>query len=149
MHVGRLIGLLAGGSLVLSVFAGSAQAKTGALTIDLWSTRADLVSGGEALTSVTLPANTSPSSVTVTLNGTDITSEFALRPNGLFEGVVTGLVPGSNTLKATAPGAQGSTIKIINHQQSGPVVSGPQAQPWTCNSGATDAGCDMPPTYTY
>ena len=39
------------------------------LQIDVLSTRADLVSGGQALTSIELPAGTDPASVAVGLNG--------------------------------------------------------------------------------
>lgn len=149
MHQRRLIGLLATACAVFVSFGASAQAQTPALQLNVLSTRADLISGGDALTSITLPAGTKASSVTVTLNGSEITNQFAERPNGLFEGLVTGLVLGKNTLEASAPGVEHASMTLIDHPQSGPVFSGPEVQPWTCNSGATDAGCDMPPTYSY
>lgn len=126
-----------------------AQGSEPALQLNVLSARADLISGGEALTTVTLPSGIAPSSVSVVLNGTSVTSELALRQNGSFEGLVTGLTLGTNTLEATAPGASASRMTLIDHPQSGPLFTGPQVQPWTFNSGATDAGCDTAPTYTY
>ncbi|MCW2936584.1 MAG: hypothetical protein JWM19_7546 [Actinomycetia bacterium] len=129
--------------------AGPTAAAAAPVTIHVLSTRADLVSGGDALVSITLPAGTNASGVAVTLNGEDISSEFAVRPNSLFEGLVTGLQLGSNSLVATLPSGSGAKLAITNHPQSGPVFSGPEVQPWTCNTGATDVGCDMPATYAY
>src|SRR5579864_3983530 len=59
--------------------------------IEVLSTRADLVSGGVALVAVTLPAGVTPASAHVTVNGSDATSAFALRSNGRFEGLLSGL----------------------------------------------------------
>jgi hypothetical protein len=134
---------------LLVVCAGGARAA-GSLSVRVLSDRANLVSGGEVLSTVNLPRGVSPASVTVTLNGTPVTSDFALRPNGSFEGLVTGLQPGSNVLSAQAPGVTGGQITIIDHAIGGPVLAGPQVQPWVCkNAGATDAQCDAPTTYSY
>src|SRR5882757_8078960 len=84
--------------------AGSAQAA-GVLKLTIPSDRADLISGGETLAAVSLPRSVNPSSVTVTLNGSNVSSAFAMRPNGSFEGLVSGLTPASNILRAEAPGA--------------------------------------------
>jgi hypothetical protein len=130
--------------------AGSSARAAGGLSVHVLSDRADLISGGEALTAVTLPHGVKPASVTVTLNGAPVTGEFAMRPNGSFEGLVTGLQPGSNVLSAQAPGAASAQATIIDHAIGGPVIAGPQVQPWVCgNAGATDARCDAPTTYSY
>jgi hypothetical protein len=119
------------------------------LRIEVLSTRANLVSGGVALTQVQLPAGTDPSTVTVGLNGSNVTNQFAQRPNGAFEGLLSGLVVGSNTVTASLPNGTSTQATIINHPSGGPIFSGPQVQPWVCQSGATDAQCDAPATYTY
>jgi len=113
------------------------------------SNRADLVSGGDALVQVVLPAQVDPSTVRVSLNGTDITSEFAVRPNGAFEGVVTGLAVGDNDLAATMQRAPTVHLTVTNHPSGGPVFAGPQVQPWVCETVAgfpapTDPQCDGP-----
>jgi hypothetical protein len=129
--------------------AGSAQAA-GVLKLTIPSDRADLISGGETLAAVSLPRSVNPSSVTVTLNGSNVSSAFAMRPNGSFEGLVSGLTPARNVLRAEAPGATAAQITLQDHPIGGPVVSGPQIQPWLCNNAnATDAQCDAPTTYSY
>jgi hypothetical protein len=134
---------------LLGVGAGSAQAA-GGMAVKILSNRADLISGGDALVAVALPRGTDPNSVKVSVGGLDVTSEFAMRPNGSYEGFVTGLQPGSNVLRAEAPGGLSSQVTIVDHANGGPVFSGPQVQPWVCqNAGAVDAQCDAPTTYTY
>jgi len=133
-----------------AVAAGSASASAApGVQINVLSTRADLVSDGQALTSISLPTGTDPSTVTVTLNGTNVTSQFAERANGEFEGLLTGLVDGSNTVEGALPDGASASSMIINHPIGGPMFSGPQVQPWVCQSGATDAQCDAPTTYAY
>src|SRR4051812_48620503 len=76
------------------------------LRIRVLSNRADLVSGGDALVRVDLPRGTHPSAVRVTLNDKDVTKSFAVRSDGAYEGVVTGLRRGANNLIArTTAGA--------------------------------------------
>jgi hypothetical protein len=118
------------------------------------SNRADLVSGGDALVQVVLPARIDPSTVQVSLNGTDVTSAFAVRPNGDYEGVVTGFADGANDLMATMK--KGPTVHLIvtNHPSGGPVFAGPQVQPWVCEPvagfpAATNAQCDGPAVFSF
>lgn len=122
---------------------GVASRGAGAPEIKVLSNRADLISGGDALVEVV------PSATKVELNGKDITSAFALRPNGRYMGLVTGLALGPNVLTAQIPGGGGQRITITNHPTGGPVFSGPQIQPWYCLAGAEDAQCNRPTTFTY
>src|ERR1700680_67036 len=93
--------VLAGPVAVAALLAfGSSSALAGGLSVRVLSDRPNLISGGEALSTVALPHGVNPATVTVTLNGTSVTSEFAMRPNGSFEGLVTGLQPGGNVLRA-------------------------------------------------
>lgn len=71
--------------------------------IEILSTRADLVSGGEALTQIILPPGAKPSRVKVTLGSRNVTGEFAVRSNHEFEGLLTGLSNGANLLTARLP----------------------------------------------
>jgi len=102
--------------------------------IKVLGNRADLVSGGDALVEVVLPAKAqvSFSDIRVTLNGSDVTSAFAVRPNGRYIGLVTGLAIGKNQLAAIGPYGRGERLTITNHPIGGPVISGAQVQPWTC-----------------
>ena len=138
------------------------------VTIRVLSNRADLISGGEALVGVFLPAGVDPATVTVTLDGRDVTRDFEPgRLAGLMQGVpahnlpgldpsanaliglVSGLTVGPNLLTAELPDGYGAHIAITNQPAGGPVFSGPQVQPWTCNAGASDKQCERKPSYQY
>ena len=82
------------------------EAAQEALRIAVLSNRADLISGGDALVEVVLPGEVAPRSVRVTLNGHDVTSAFAVRPDGRFSGLLTGLAEGSNDVQAVPSGLQ-------------------------------------------
>ncbi len=125
-----------------------ATASTRPLPITVVSTRADLVSGGDALLRVSLPRGVRPSAVRVRLNGRDVTSRFARRPDGTYAGLLRGLRIGANTVRATAPGRSGSRT-IVNHPQGGPIFAGPQLGPYQCQEGAVDAQCNQPVTYSF
>jgi Tannase-like family of unknown function (DUF6351) len=124
------------------------------LAIKVLSNRADLVSGGDALVEITSGSAT-PAAVTVTLDGTDITSSFAKRSNGRFMGVVTGLSEGPNELVATSPSGRGARLTITNHPIEGPIFSGPHLQPWVCTTASnglgepTDEHCNAPTKIEY
>jgi hypothetical protein len=149
---GRLVGRGAralGAFLVIGALAATVAQAGPAPTINVLSNRADVISGGDALVAVNLPAGTDVTKVSVTLNGHDVTGQFALRPDGRYEGVVTGLNNGPNILAAKAPGAPGAQITITNHPTGGPVFTGPQVQPWVCQNGSADPQCNAPTTYSY
>lgn len=116
--------------------SGSAVSSTnhagGVGEITIVSNRADLISGGDVLVSVDLRA--SPRAVKVQLNGRNISEAFAVRPNGRFEGLVTGLVGGTNVLRVRPGNGVGRWIEITNHPIGGPVFSGSQLRPWLCRT---------------
>lgn len=124
---------------------GSAEAAT----ILVLSNRPDLISGADALVEVVLPAGIDERRVSMALDGSDITDQFAKRPNGRYVGTVTGLKEGPNVLSARLPGGKRLNVTITNHPIGGPIFSGPQLQPWPCLEGALDAQCSRPVTYRY
>src|SRR5437764_1219991 len=159
-------------SLTTSALAASPE-------IIVLSNRADLISGGDALVQINLPTAVKPAlGVKVALNGAPINNMFAVRPNGRFQGLVTGLNNGDNLLTVDTPQGR-AKITITNHPIGGPVFSGAQLQPWICatvvaqtvsvignpgstpptatattrasglSSDPTDVQCDTPPTYSY
>jgi hypothetical protein len=140
---------LVSGLVVFLGFGATASARVQTPTIHVLSNRADLISGGDALVSIELSQRVNPNRVRVYLNGHLITTDFAVRPNGRFEGLVTGLVDGTNILQVRLPNGTRQRITITNHPNGGPVVSGPQLQPWVCQSTAVDAQCNQPPSYRY
>jgi hypothetical protein len=117
--------------------------------IDVLSNRADLISAGDVLVAIRLPAGLKASDVTVRLRRRNVTGAFAVRPNGLFEGLLTGLRVGRNRLTASAPGRRTASLRIINHANGGPVFSGPQVKPWRCLNSSKSPKCDKKTTYKY
>jgi hypothetical protein len=118
------------------------------LSISVLSGRADLVSGGSALVSINVPRSDTRQ-VKVTLGRKDVTREFAVREDGHFEGLVTGLALGPNVLQATVRSGWATRITLVDHQIGGPLFSGPQLKPWICEPGAVDKQCSRPPKFTY
>jgi Tannase-like family of unknown function (DUF6351) len=150
------MGLLSVPAAVGQPLAGGASppGNGGLPRIEVLSNRADLVSGGDALVQVVLPDRVDPATVRVSVNGQDVTSAFAVRPNGQYEGLVTGLAVGANDVMATM--RQGPTVHltITNHPSGGPVFAGPQVQPWLCRTIAgfpapLDAQCNNMPAFTF
>jgi Tannase-like family of unknown function (DUF6351) len=135
--------------LMLGCFGVPAASAAAAPEIEVLSNRADLISAGDALVAVSLPDGVDPTAVRVTLDGDDVSDAFALRPNGRFEGLVTGLAPGPNLLEAKLPDGSGARMTITDHPNGGPVFSGPQVQPWVCQATAVDEQCNQPPSYEY
>ncbi len=155
-----MVGLAVGTASALGVGAAraggppsrSASAPVSAahlVRIVVLSTRPDLVSGDEALVQVILPPGTSASRARLDVDGRDVTSAFAMRPNGKFEGLVTGLADGPNVLTARLNDGYGAQLTINDHPSGGPIFSGPEIQPWACQSGARDKQCDQAPSYAY
>ncbi|PTU31502.1 DUF6351 family protein [Stenotrophobium rhamnosiphilum] len=132
--------------------SGTGSGSSGPISgdaIHVLSNRADLVSGGDALIEVVLPNSAAAPSVKMSLNGKDVTHQFALRDNGRYMGLITDMKVGRNVLKARIPGGNDSSYAIVNYPNGGPIFSGPQLQPWTCQETAVDAQCNQAPVYTY
>jgi hypothetical protein len=133
---------------LLALTGQAGAAPTQPLRIEVLSNRADLISGGDALVAVVIPATVEAGRVHVTLGRRDVTDRFAVRNDGQYVGLVTGLAEGDNVLRATAPGYRGQTV-ITNHPNGGPVFTGPQLGPYHCQATALDAQCNEKPTYSF
>ncbi len=131
-----------------AVPADAARSRRPALSISVLSGRADLVSGGSALVAINLPSSDARR-VRVTLGRRDVTSDFAVRRDGHFEGLVTGLALGRNMLEATLRSRWATRIALVNHPVGGPIFSGPQLEPWICEPGARDKKCDRAASFRY
>jgi hypothetical protein len=133
-------------ALLFSTLPGASR---GAPAIVVLSNRPDLVSGGDVLIEVVLPPATPPSSVVLLNNGSPATVVSGVDVDGRLLARITGLVVGANVLTAQLPGGAEANASVVNHPNGGPVFSGPQIQPWTCQAGALDAQCNQPAEYTY
>jgi hypothetical protein len=155
LATGRALTIAITALVLLSAAAGPALAKKRhrvhrpKLSITVLSGRANLVSGGSALVAINLPNRADARHMKVTLGRKKVTRDFAFRKDGHYEGIVTGLKVGRNVLKAVLRKQWGTSIALVNHPNSGPVLSGPQLEPWTCEAGATDKQCDLPASIKY
>jgi len=143
----RSFGLLV--VVLLFCWGAPANAAQPSLGLEVVSNRAEIISAGDALVAVKIPAGISASSVRVYDDSRDVTGYFAVRPNGRFMGLVDGLALGPNVFTARAAGAQEARLTITNHPNGGPVFSGPQVQPWQCQASATDSQCNQPASYEF
>jgi hypothetical protein len=139
-----LVGILAA---LLPQLAPASAAEE--MRIRTLSNRADLVSGGEALLQISVPDGASASDVRVTVNGEDVTDAFQKNSDGDGRGLLKGLGLGANEVVASLPDGRGASVTITNHPIGGPVFSGPQIKPWTCQEGAADEKCNQDPIVSY
>lgn len=124
---------------LIGAFSATSAGSPGLITIEtVASPSADLVTGGDALVRVNrygvgrFPPR-------VRSNGQDVTHLFHGQPDGSLLGLVTGLRPGANTLVAEA-GPGRTELTVTNRDRFGPVLSGPQQEPFYCET--TTAGLE-------
>jgi len=125
--------------------------------IEVASSRADNVSGGTALVSVTLtPQPADLSGVSITAGGTDVKSNFQL-VGASYVGLISGLPDGSSSLvvRKSSDGTTLAQVDLVNHPITGPNFSGPLEPIFACETAAfglgapTDANCSAPTLVTY
>ena len=93
------------------LFVAFAFAQAGVQMRVVSNPRPDMVSGGDVLVQVDLPAAAATRDVRVTLNNADVTSAFRRRRAGrTLTGLVTGLAPGPNTLAARSQWLGGAHV---------------------------------------
>ena len=122
------------GAIGVSVVAsmGVVGAADG-LQIRVLSSRPDMVTGGDALVRVDLPAGTSGADVHLLVNGKEQTSALKADTSGRsLTGLVTGLTLGANTLSASGSGKASARLALVNHPVTGPLFAGSQEQPFVC-----------------
>jgi hypothetical protein len=114
-------------------------ATTHEFELDVLSSPATMVTGGDALVRVTIPRTVPLHKATVSVNGTDVTSTLELDPaERTLTGMVSGLGLGANTLFADSngrgKGRPTGSLTLVNHPVTGPIFSGPQQQPFVCKT---------------
>lgn len=147
---GRGIASVVVATTVLCAAASApAAGATAPTVIRVLSSRADLVVGDEAVVEIELPDRARAWRPAVSVDGRDVSAQFGSRFGTRLRGLLTGLRPGPNLLTVRLPDRSGARIRLTDHANGGPVFSGPQIQPWTCQPTATDKQCDEPPQFTY
>ena len=126
-------------ALALSVTALAAAAPAAyadEVDLSVLSSRADQVSGGDALVRVDAPQDLW-NKLEVLRNGDDVTGAFEPQDGGLV-GLVDGLELGDNELivrhnrRSLAPFK--AELTLTNHPTEGPIFSGPQQRPFVCKT---------------
>ena len=153
-YPGNSLRSLACASLVAAIAAicmTSAQVQAGGdrdVEINTLSSRANTVSGGDAVIEVRAPRYVRLSDLVVRLNGRDVTAQFTADAAGhRLTGLLTGLLLGKNQL--TVSGRRHhrhqhfETLEITNHPIHGEIF-GPHQRPWVCETAASGVGA--PPT---
>ncbi|MDZ4759820.1 MAG: DUF6351 family protein [Alphaproteobacteria bacterium] len=128
----------------------------GKLEITVLSSRAEHISGGDALVGVKASEGGNVLGAQVTLNGREIGKPLMFDPrSNMLLGVVTGLNVGNNTLQVVGVGGATASKVLVNHPETGPILSGPHLTPYECRtveSGLgrpTDANCSAPVRYDW
>jgi hypothetical protein len=131
-----------------------------ALSIDVLSSRPDLVSNASALVAIK-GANGNPQ---VSWDNRDITRLFSPDPNtpGQWVGLVVGLINGKNVPIQARAGGEVATLQIVNHAVNRELFSGPLQTPFVCeldalalkptnttHLGPLNADCTAPSTVLY
>ena len=130
--------------------------------LDLYtvSTKPWLVTGGDVLVEVQLEEGMAGSTVTLELNGIDVSDRLVRLNPQTLQALLTGLSEGDNYLLAEADQQQ-RQLRLTNYPISGPIISGPHEEPFYCQTSefekvtgeifGTDpeSGCEVPVQIDY
>lgn len=153
--------ILWGTVLTVMWVAASTAAAHGGRNVELrvLSNAPNLLSGGDVLVEVQLPARTPLSQLSVELKhrhgSVDVTSSFAMRSNGAVMALVKNIPLGSSTLIARLRHGDSDRAELTMHASGGPIFAGEQVQPWFCETEANglgpalDAQCNAPAMVDY
>jgi hypothetical protein len=114
---------------------GGSDDRSAAPTVQVLSSKPELVTGGTALVAVRPEDSNGP--LKATLNGVDVTAAFQPDTStpGRVIGVLSGLTVGTNTFVADY-GGDARTVTLTNYPITGPVISGPHQTPYICQTEA-------------
>ena len=141
----------------IAAVAGACANAFAQFRVDVLSSRPDAVSGGDAVIQVKVPGNVSTQQARVFRNGADVTGSFVAVDATTLQGLVTGLVTGTNvlTVRTVSDGLVVTKTLVTNAPRSGPVFAGVHQQPWVCETATSglgvplDAQCTVPVRYDW
>ena len=141
--------ILTGAAATIATCAALATpAAAAAIEIRTLSSRADTVTGGDALVEISLPPALRGRAPKVTVGGRDVSAAFEPAGEGRLVGLVGGLPEGAARIRVQIGRRAAATLRIANRAAGGPVFAGPQLQPWRCTTEehalgrALDARCN-------
>jgi hypothetical protein len=118
-------------AIALAVAGARAMAAADSLTIATISSRADMVSGGDALVEI---RGASGAAAVVKVNDRDVSASFHTDADRKsIVGLVDGLKAGKNVITAKA-GSQSARLELTNYPITGPIFSGDHLTPFLCNT---------------
>src|SRR5687767_4342645 len=131
------VALLAAIFLTVLTPSLAAAATVPEVRITTLSSRADMVTGGNALIRVDVPPAVAMNAIAIKVNGQNMTSTFrADMAARTYTGLVSGLNVGLNNVavytNATGIGRPAEQLTVTNYPIEGPVFSGPHEQPFIC-----------------
>lgn len=128
------------------------------IRVEVLSSQPDRVSGPDARIRITAARGGDAADLTVTIGDRDVTDRFTPAPDGAsgasIEGVVGGLVEGTNTL-TVSDGSDSVAQRLRSWPLTGPMISGPHVPLLACSTEAhglgqpTDADCSAPTRVTW
>ena len=133
-----------------ALFATLGSAGAQSLSIEVLSSRSELVSGGSALVRIA-GATGAPA---VTIDGKDVSGSFKVDAQGRWVGLIDGLKEGDNRLLAKRDGRE-AALTLRNHAINATLFAGPQQTPFLCENeshglaSAKDDSCAAPSTVKY
>lgn len=125
------------------------------LTLQVLSSRPDMVTAGDALVEISHEAALDDATITVTIDGTDVGSAFVSVASGRRVGLVRDLPIGPVAIDAALPDHAPARLELVTYPVSGPVISGPHQTPFTCRTveaglgPALDAQCSVALRYEH
>jgi hypothetical protein len=148
-------------ALVLAACGGDGGGEsTPQGTLTSFAPRANAIVGSEAM--VQLASIEDPSALAVNVNGSKIDAKFSRDTAGRMLAMVTSLKEGANSVEVTsASGGSIAKLQLNSFPSSGPIFSGPQQQPWICETEkfplpdgtflpkSSSADCSVPTTVQY
>ena len=118
-------------AIALAVAGPRAMAAADSLTIATISSRADMVSGGDALVEI---RGASGDAAVVKVNDRNVSAVFHTDADRKsLVGLVDGLKAGKNVITAKA-GSQSARLELTNYPITGPIFSGDHLTPFLCNT---------------
>ena len=137
--------LVAAAAIAIAAAAHAREDFDWDFEVSTLSSRADTVTGGDAVIEVRLPFYVRARDVIVRLNGADVTGSFAADAGRRrLTGLVSGLKLGKNTVTASNRrhhhGQVYEKLEIVNYPSYGPVFSGAHQTPWICQTEASGLG---------
>jgi len=134
-------------SLIPATVAAAPSDRSPRFGIEVVSSPAEYVSGGDARLQVTVPAGQSDK-IIITVDGRDVTDAFSPIADTMLEGVVDGLAIGENTVEVRNRNSRGQALAsttMTNHPITGPMFSGPQQQPFACSTSGHRGNAELGP----